>query len=155
MGTEDEQGKADYLADLAYNIEFRAKGHRHSRVRVLLNPVSGELRAFRGGTQRSEHLLGKLSFAPGIGLEQRALLTESLRRRKTAWMRQLRAARFSLLGRAPSIKVLSVFTHGDEDGQVRTYLLRWQRGGRQPRLMVVSIRPDGLTPKISPAPPRH
>jgi hypothetical protein len=152
MGKENGTKQADYFADLAYNIELRTKDRRHSRVRVLLNPVSGELRAFRGGTQRSEPVLRRLSFNSGVSLEERALLNESLRRRKTAWSRGLAAARFSLLGRQPSIKVVSVATHQDE---VRTYLIRWQRGDRKPRLMVVAIRPGGLTPRIFQAPPKR
>ncbi|MBI5239922.1 MAG: hypothetical protein HY926_05585, partial [Elusimicrobia bacterium] len=108
MGKESGRKKADFYVDLAYNIQLTLSGGRRSRVRVLLNAASGELRAFAGGTQRSEPLLRKLSFAPGLSLEERSLLNESLRRRKTAWSRGLTAARFSLLGRSPSIKVLSV-----------------------------------------------
>jgi len=152
MRTKDIHGKPDFVIDLAYNIEFRAKGRRHSRVRLHLNPVSGEIRAFQGGTQRAEPVLTRLAFARGISLEERSLFNESLRRRKTAWKRQLKAGRFSLLGRAPDVTVLSVATH---EGGVRTYLVRWQRGERKPRLMVVAIRPDGLTPQVLPAPPRR
>ncbi|MFA6028318.1 MAG: hypothetical protein WC969_00555 [Elusimicrobiota bacterium] len=149
-------------ADFVYDVEWSASGGRGGRIRVLLNAVEKDLRVFPGGTRQGEPLLPRIAFPAGSTLAQRALLIESLSRRKAGWTRGLERSGLKLKDGQPEVTLLSMETRVSKRNPADytvTYQLEWKLSETKLGRMKVTVNSLKLEPYVStlplPTPPKE